>query len=468
MAIEGISRREFLAWSISAGPALALKVSTPATGRQTPEVTGKPNILLIFSDQQHWQAMGFMDPFFDTPNLDRLARESMVFERSYCTTPQCSPSRSSLLTGFYPSTTDVMGNVGAAGGKALGQPTLATELQAAGYQTGYFGKWHLGSEVVATAGWDHRDFSINDRRAENNAVHFLRSIRTHEKPFALFVSLNNPHDIYHFEKHQPQSSVDDVPLPESWERETFESKPPIQEQFMEEDQGKAIVGKPRSEWQKYRDCYRSKTQLYDKNVGVIIDELRRQEQWDNTIVILTSDHGDMDTQHKLIFKGPFMYEHMVRIPLMIRIPRKLSKMGPRRIKDIDVVNVDIAPTIREFCGLPEAKSHGMSLVPLFTGSRDYKPRDFVIGQYYSKQRWVNPIRMIRTQDFKLNRHIRWGDELYDLRNDPHELKNLAKDAAYAAIKRDLGHKLDRWIKDHEDPFYSLHVTCRSGSKLDCI
>jgi arylsulfatase A-like enzyme len=131
-----------------------------------------------------------------------------------------------------------------------------------------------------------------------------------------------------------------------------------------------------------------------------------------------------------------------------------------------VVNVDIAPTIREFCGLPNVKSHGISLVPLFAGSKDYKPRDFVIGQYYSKQRWVNPIRMIRTQDFKLNRHIRWGDELYDLKNDPHELKNLAKDPKYAAIKRDLVKKLDQWITDHNDPFYSLHVTSRSGGKLD--
>ena len=103
----------------------------------------KPNILLIFSDQQHWQAMGSVDPFFDTPSLDALARESIVFERSFCPTPQCSPSRSSLMTGFYPSATGVMGNMGAAGGHPLAQPTLAVELSAAGYRTGYFGKWHL-------------------------------------------------------------------------------------------------------------------------------------------------------------------------------------------------------------------------------------------------------------------------------------------------------------------------------------
>lgn len=410
--------------------------------------------------------MGFMDPFFDTPNQDKLARESMVFERSFCTTPQCSPSRSSLLTGLYPSATKVIGNVGAAGGKALAHPTLAAELKAAGYQTGYFGKWHLGNNAEAGAGWDHRFLRANDPKAEQHAVDFLRNLRAPGKPFALFVSLHNPHDIYYYKKHKPQSSLDDVPLPLSWKRETFKGKPPIQEQFMAEDQGKVIVGKPRGEWRKYRDCYRSKTKLYDRNVGVIMDELKRQGQLDNTIVIVTSDHGDMDAQHKLIFKGPFMYEHMMRIPLMIRVPRRFSKVAPRRITDIDVVNVDIAPTIREFCGLPKVKSHGMSLVPLFSGSKDYKPRDFVIGQYYSKQRWVNPIRMIRTKDFKLNRHIRWGDELYDLKNDPHELRNLANDPKYAAVKRDLAKKLDQWIKDHKDPFYSLHASSRKGGKFD--
>jgi len=466
MAKGNVSKRRFLKRNIYAGAVLFVAVSIQAVGTQTPEPTGRPNILLIFSDQQHWQAMGFMDPFFDTPNLDRLAEESTVFERSFCTTPQCSPSRSSLLTGYYPSSTGVMGNMGSAGGNPLAQPTLATELQAAGYHTGYFGKWHLGYQMVATAGWNESDFTIDDPKAEKSAVRFLKNLPKPEKPFALYVSLHNPHDVYYYETHVPTSSVDDVSLPASWKGETFDGKPPIQEQFMKQDQGKVIVGKPRDEWLKYRDCYRSKTKLYDQNVGVIIDELKRQGQLDNTIVIVTSDHGDMDAQHKLIFKGPFMYEHMMRIPLMIRVPKKFAKAAPRRVKDIDVVNVDIAPTIREFCGLPKVETHGISLAPLFNGSKDYKPRDFVIGQYYSKQSWVNPIRMIRTQDFKFNRHILWGDELYDLKNDPHELKNLAKDPKFAAIKRDLEQKLGQWIKDHKDPFYSLHATTRNGDEFD--
>jgi len=466
MASNKISRREFLGRSISAGAGLSLAVSSQAFGKFVPLSRAKPNVLVVFSDQQHWQAVGFRNPFFDTPNQDALAKESMVFERSFCTTPQCSPSRSSLMTGFYPSTTGVMGNMHAAGGNPLEQETLGKELQDAGYYTGYFGKWHLGEKDVATAGWGKEFRKTNDPKAEANAVDFLRNLGDTKKPFAMFVSLHNPHDIYYFKRHKPETSVDNIKLPTSWENETFENKPSIQKQFMEDDQGKVIIGKPKREWQTYRDCYRSKNKLYDQNVGVILGELKRQGQLENTIVIVTSDHGDMDTEHKLIFKGPFMYEHMMRIPLMIRVPKRLGKVGPKLIKDIDVVNVDIAPTIREFCGLKAKECDGMSLVPLFTGAKGYKGREFVIGQYYSKQKWVNPIRMIRTKDFKFNKHIRWEDELYDLKNDPHELKNLAKDPKYAAVKDDLAKKLDKWMKEHGDPFYSLKPTNRKGKKLE--
>ena len=108
-----ISRRKFVKASLAVGAALATGQSQNASAGSAKT---KPNILLIFSDQQHWRAMGFMDSFFRTPHLDALAKESFVFENSFCTTPQCSPSRSSLLTGFYPTKTGVMGNVGAAGG----------------------------------------------------------------------------------------------------------------------------------------------------------------------------------------------------------------------------------------------------------------------------------------------------------------------------------------------------------------
>ena len=460
-----ISRRKFFQGSLAASAALATQSIQQVFANSTFGAKAKPNILLIFSDQQHWRALGFMDSFFDTPHLDALARESIVFENSFCTTPQCSPSRSSLLTGFYPSKTGVIGNVGAAGGEVLAQETLAPELKSLGYRTGYFGKWHLGDQAVATRGWDQSNFKVHDPSAESGAVAFLKQSTRSAKPFALFVSFNNPHDIYNFKKHSLDPAGQHIPLSPSWEHEIFEGKPSIHKQFMLEDQGKAIWGKGRSVWEKYRDCYCTKTKLYDNNVGSIFSELKKQGLWDNTIIIVTSDHGDMDTNHRLIFKGPFMYEHMVRVPLIIRVPQQFGGTGARRVTNLDVVNVDIAPTIRDLCGLRAVECDGVSLMPILTGLRGQKTREFVIGQYYSKQRWINPIRMIRTHDFKLNRYIYHGEELYDLKNDPHELKNLANEWKYANVKTKLSQKLDRWIKENKDPFYSLNATTRSGKTI---
>jgi arylsulfatase A-like enzyme len=279
------------------------------------------------------------------------------------------------------------------------------------------------------------------------------------------VSINDPHDIYSFRKHQPTDPLEDVPLSKDWEEETFEGKPLVQRQFMEEDQGTKIDPSAKEAWELYHDCYREKTRLYDGYVGRILNTLDQQGLRKNTVVIITSDHGDMDTHHRLIFKGPFLDEHMVRVPLMIRMPDAFEKGVPRRVRDVDVVNVDLVPTLREICGLPAAETHGRSLLPLLTEDGLYTPREYVVTQYYGKQQWVNPIRMIRTETYKLNRHLHRDDELYDLRNDPDEMKNLAGDPGYADVVSTLGKRLDQWMKDHNDPFYNFTLTDREGNPL---
>jgi len=455
-----LNRREFIKYA-SAG--IGAVAGLPAGLLGAEKKGQRPNVLFIFSDQQHWQAIGFKDGFFDTPNLDQLAESSVVFDSAFCTTPQCSPSRSSMMMGLYPSKTGVMGNIGAAGGEDLKTKTIGARLQTAGYHTGYIGKWHLGDNAVGTAGWDE-DLGVISRGGRKDpdktkaAVEFLSRVKDTEKPFALFVSYINPHDIYHFREHDFDAPAQEIELPNSWYKETFEGKPSIQKEFMLRNQGTAIWGKEKHQWQRYRDCYRAKTKLYDENVGAVLRELKKQGLLDETIIIVTSDHGDMDTHHKLIFKGPFMYEQMVRVPLIIRVPRRFGGIKPCRVSDLDVVNVDFVPTLLDFCGLEPIECDGFSLKPVLTGVRGQKKRDFVIGQYYSKQQWVNPIRMLRTAEFKYNRYIDQVEELYDLSNDPEELVNLASVPKYAKIKKELASRLDKWMKDNGDPFYSLSPT----------
>jgi len=188
----------------------------------------RPNILFVFSDQQHWQAVGFEDSSFCTPNLDRLAADSTVFANSFCTTPQCSPSRSSILTGRYPSRTGVLGNLNAAGGNPLRMPTIAATLQRRGYRTAYFGKWRLGKDPVGTAGWDE-DFGVTGPAAAEPAN-----------------------------------------LPMTWHRKDLSTVPAVQNRFMTEGQGRVIVGKETPAWQRYREIYREKAALYDDEVGKVL------------------------------------------------------------------------------------------------------------------------------------------------------------------------------------------------------
>lgn len=433
--------------------------------------TKRPNIVFIFADQQHYQAVGFQDHTFTTPNLDRFAKESTVFTHAFCSTPQCSPSRSSILTGLYPSKTGVMGNVTQAGGEFLKIPTIGAALQKAGYRTAWFGKWHLGDDPQGVAGWDE-DFGVtgratyDDPEVTRRAVDFLERQKDSSQPFALFVSINDPHDIYHFHRLPDPAPETDMELPRNWHEHEFDACPAIHRQFMEEDQGKVIENPDQEkEWKHYRKVYREKTRLFDQWAGRVLDALRESGRETDTLTVVTSDHGDMDGQHRLIYKGPFLFEAMVHVPLLIRLPGQTAETAGRRTTNFMTVNVDLAPTLADFAGIDLGEVDGLSLRPLLTGEGEVPDREFVVGQYYSKQKWINPIRMIRTRHYKYNRYLPHGEELYDLEADPDEVRNLADHPDYAAVKADLGAKLDQWIKENDDPFYSQQATGRDGCPL---
>lgn len=444
------SRRKFIQSTGAAAGALAFpKLSLG----QSPN-SNRPNILYLCSDQQHWQALGSVDPFFDTPHQDALAAESTVFENAFCTTPQCSPSRSSMLTGFYPHTTEMLNNANSLGGTNLALPTIGSHLQKAGYTTGIFGKWHLGDHPVGNAGWDEEIKRGPDAKTTDRGVDFLDRHATDDKPFALFLMYLDPHDIYHYKPGESDVRIDDVQLPESWRKQNFDTVPKVHREFMEHNQGEFIIDADEETWKGYRDFYRQKVKLYDDHLGRVIAKLKATGQWDNTIVVNTSDHGDMDTFHRLVFKGPFMYEHMLRIPMSIRLPGQTK----RKTSDYHWVNVDTVPTLLDLAGADPVDCHGQSAAPIVTGNGRQPKRDYVISQYYGKQTWVNPIRSIRTAKWKYNLYTDWGEELYDLENDPEEIVNLSQNRKYARDKKRLREKLDQWINDHGDPFYSYGTT----------
>jgi arylsulfatase A-like enzyme len=372
------------------------------------------------------------------------------------------------MTGFYPSKTGVFGNIGAAGGSPLRVRTIGAILQEAGYRTAYFGKWHLGKDPVGVAGWDE-DFGVtgpetrDDHDVTRRALGFLGRLDCTDKPFALFLSYNNPHDIYHFNRETDPAPRDPVGLPSTWYDKDLATVPSVQQQFMREDQGKVIASSEGPAWERYREMYREKVKLYDDEVGRVLSALDDQALVESTLVIATSDHGDMDAQHRLIYKGPFMYEHMMRVPLIIRPPARDHALTA--IVDFHTVNVDLVPTIADFAGVVLPGTDGISLAPLINGHQNVSKRPFVVGQYYSKQKWVNPIRMIRTEHYKYNRYREHGEELYDMEQDPSELLNLASDTGYRDVRKELESTLGQWMRENDDPFDSQTPTTRDGQAL---
>jgi len=207
---------------------------------------------------------------------------------------------------------------------------------------------------------------------------------------------------------------------------------------MEEDQGTVAQDHPREVWEGYRDFYRSRNRLYDDEVARITAELKARGLYGDAVIVTTSDHGDMDTNHRLIFKGPFMYEQMVRVPLMVRLPDGMR--GRRGVYEKAGVSLaDLFPTLIELAGGRPPATDGLSLVPILTGSGRPPRREFLISQYYNKQVWTNPIRMLRSPDWKYNLYIHYGEELYDLRNDPDE-RGRPKRAACGAGEVDTGER----------------------------
>jgi arylsulfatase A-like enzyme len=414
----------------------------------------KPNLLFVFSDQQHHQALGCVDDFFVTPNWDRFAGQAARFTTAYCTTPLCSPSRASLLTGLMPPASTVLDN-----GQPLKLATIAPALQAAGYQTAYVGKWHLKEEPVATAGWDYAQGVYDEYTPPNRplgddetlayALDYLRGVDTSDKPFALFVSFDQPHGVYWAQKPESAYPADfmseppadeNTPLPDSWHNHDPASAPVDMTGAVAHQrpaQYAAVMGEDRRQWQRYREVYRACVEDYDRLVGSVLDEVESRGFWESTVTVLTSDHGDMDTHHRLCFKGPFPYEQIQRVPLAIRVPQRWGGQAPC-VRDDLVSLVDLPHTLCDAAGAnPPHAGHSISLWPLLTGQADRHTRDHALIRY------PHPVlRTVREGDWKYTRHPGLGEFLYNLADDPEELTNRAGDPDTAGPRARLAKIID--------------------------
>lgn len=390
----------------------------------------RPNVLIFLSDQE----TALLPGPARTPNRDRLG--GVRFTHAFCGTPQCSPARAAVITGLDPHKAGVLTNVDKS---SLGQPlrasipNIGSVFQAAGYHTGYFGKWHLSdSRDLAAYGFADSEMDGADEEIARRAAAWMRG-RT--GPWLAFVSILNPHNIYDIPRRVKPEDVkprEGVRKPYSG-LENLAGKPAEQREYAVQDQGKATREFTPADWLKYRSYYLELVERADRCLGIAMQGISRVS---STVILYSSDHGDATGEHGLAYKGPFLYEELVRIPLAIAGP------GTERLKARGgelVTQTDIAPTLAGLAGLrwPAAVS-GRDL------TAGGPARDAVLLEYYAKQRWKNPIRAVRTRRYKLNWYNSGHRELYDLEKDPHETRNLEGDAAMREVQEELERRISAW------------------------
>ncbi|MFN3225847.1 MAG: sulfatase-like hydrolase/transferase [Hyphomicrobiales bacterium] len=455
-----------------------------------------PNLLFIYTDEQAFSTLkAYGNDKIYMPNLNRLADQSCVFDRAYVTQPVCTPSRASLLTGLYPHSHLCTENNVALQKETLCLPEM---LSPGSFRTAHFGKWHLGDEVFAQHGFDewesvedeYQDYFSpgRDRTARSSYHHWL--IENGQKPksgdkfsrqetarlpeqfgkpaflaqraceflnrnrsdrFALYVNFFEPHMPF-FGPRDDQYRPDEVVLPKNFDSiqdETVPLKVKIMREHFKRHGHSGLSLQSEQDWRRMIANYWGLCSLVDTYVGKILDKLAELGIYDNTLIVFTSDHGDMMGAHRLLTKC-FMYEEAARVPLLVKLPNQRS--GKKICGAVS--QIDIVPTVLDLLSEPQPEFlEGSSLRSVILGDQVIPPDRDVIMEWnggnnglgdvvgsVSKRPWMlgkyteeeidaamrDPIRTLYTQDgWKLNYSCELGEhELFNLVSDPLETRNV--------------------------------------------
>ena len=472
----------------------------------------RPNLLFILTDQQRRDSMAcYGNRWIRTPNLDVLARQSFVFENAYVTQPVCTPARASIMTGLYPQTTGLVRN-----GITLGPDTRTiAEMVSEDCVRAHFGKWHLGDDVSAQHGFEHwvslegahslRQLSDSDRDVEPDYFRFLREngveppsepvgyekwapraglpeelspaaflgqeasrfIRDHAasesgRPFLIYVNFFEPHPPYTGPLNS-MYSPDDVDVGPS---------------FLQRPEGGSLLNQLRADyymagnlnplgvaggdfhdttteagWRRLRAQYFSNVTLMDQAVGRILDALNESGMAEETLVVFTSEHGEMAGDHGMLEKRA-LYEEASRVPLLVNVP---WLQGGGVTIDGSFGQIDLVPTLLDLLGEPVPDTlEGASRVPVFRNGASLRDNDVFLqwngvgdrdlGSPDINRMIAQPWRSAVTGDrWKLN--LSPGDqcELYDLNSDPYEMSNLYDDPDQTARVRDMAGRIQDWL-----------------------
>lgn len=494
---SGHTRRGFLTRAAAGAGALAAGGLAPhALAATAGEAGRKPNVLVLMTDQERFPQW--------TPDLPLPAREwldarSVTFDRFHHSAVPCSPSRACFWTGLYPPHHGIYGNFlqGYQYTMDPSIPTIGDLMKEQGYRTAFIGKWHLSFFLGVSAtegdglteavngralghyGFDHspqslslepvgyNDGYVNDPIWTRQGVDFLKRHGGDDRPWFLVVSLLNPHDISYF----PRGFMADVKRPD-WGVElppNFDDDPATKPRIHQQYKGGAtlITGGVEADdvgqWRRLLNLYCDLIVNTDEMIAALIEAVADAGALDDTVIVRTSDHGELGGSHRLYGKGPTMYEEQVRMPLTVAWPGRFPQ--GRRTETVAEA-VDLAPTLLDLAGVDDPKARypwlrGRSLVPalerpeaadpvratLCSCDESWSPTE----QFGVGTPWKKHMRALVGPGFKIARYFAvtgQGEgrvehdgqqelEAYDLTEDPYELRNLAADRAYGPLVDEL-------------------------------
>ncbi|MBI2432157.1 MAG: sulfatase-like hydrolase/transferase [Candidatus Hydrogenedentes bacterium] len=493
------SRRDFLRVTVGAAAAAGALPAFPAHGAR------KPNLLFLWTDEQRPDTIAvYGNRRIQAPNLSKLASESMVFRNAYDTQPVCTPARSSILTGLWPHQNGCTQNNVAL---AENVPTLPKLMGDADYRTGYFGKWHLGDEVFAQHGFEEwrsiedgywkyyregrdanarssysdwlrvlnytpdtsrgdfsRDFAsrlpiehCKPSYLGQEACDFLR--RHRDEPFILHVNYLEPHMPF-WGPLNDLHKLEDIQFPPNFE-DPLEENEPMSYRF----RAKKYAGMyderfdlaAAAGWRRLIANYWGLVSQIDRSVGGILTTLEELGLAEDTIVVFTSDHGDMMGSHHLVEKG-YMYQEAMRVPLLIRAPGQGRK---QQIVEGHVSQIDLVPTLLDLMGgKANATLPGKSLVPLMKGETQATEPVFVEwnapaempegpnpeGAKRDTAKTAGPSSraVIMPDGWKLVLHDKDQHQLYNLEKDSGETKNMYGERESREVVTRLSGEIQRW------------------------
>ena len=425
----------------------------------------RPNIIFLLTDDMRWDMMHCAgNPIIYTPNLDRLAADGIRFPNAFVTTPISAASRASILTGMYerkhtytftkpPVKADLL------------RETYPYLLKKSGYRTGFIGKFGVNIEQ----GWKDSLFSwskmtaypywkeLNGKKIHLTDLHgeyansFLDSCRA-DQPFCLSLSFWAPHAVDESKEQYFWPEWCDtlyknavIPMPATSTPEVFNSMPDFVRHSFSRTRWYWRFDNPEKAQEMVKGYYRMISGV-DAVVGRIRAKLKEKGLDRNTIIIFMGDNGYFLSDRQLADKW-LMYEQSLRVPLILFDPRESSDHRGKT-PELPGLNIDIAPTVIDYAGLPVPKSYqGQSLVPVAKG-RDVKPREYILFEHLWDFDSIPMSECVRSERYKYIRYIKHPgfDEFYDLKEDPSEINNRIRDSAKMPVIREYRHRLDSLIE----------------------